>query len=85
MTWDMPRWAARLRSHHSCWARAGRLRRAGMRERWMPRACSRSLTAFGVKAGMRLGGRNPSALRRSAIRAVVRPAGGLHPDRLRFR
>ena len=34
-----------------------------MREGWMPRACSRSRTAFGVKTGLRLGGRRPSALR----------------------
>jgi hypothetical protein len=39
----------------------------------MPRARSKSLTALGVKAGMRLGGRKPSALRRSAICAVVHP------------
>ena len=69
----MPGWVARSRSHHSCSARAGRLRRAGMRERRMPRARSRSRTAFGVKAGLRLGGRKPSALSRSAICAVVCP------------
>ena len=39
----------------------------------MPRARSKSLTAFGVKAGLRLGGRNPSALSCPAICAVVHP------------
>jgi hypothetical protein len=70
---DMARCSARSRSHHSCGARAGRLPRAGMWERWMPTARSKSVTALGVKAGMRLGGRKPSALRRAAICAVVYP------------
>ena len=46
----------------------------GVWERWMPRARSRSTTAFRVKDSQRLGGRKPSALRRSAIRVVVQPA-----------
>ena len=50
--------------------------RAGMWERWMPAARSRSLTALVVKAWQRLGGRKPSGLRRLAICASRQPGIG---------
>jgi hypothetical protein len=45
------------------WGYRWAVKGAGLWERWTPRACSRSRTALGVKTGLRLGGRKPSALR----------------------
>ena len=45
------------------WGQRWAVRGAGLRERWIPRACSRSRTAFGLKTGLRLGGRKQPALR----------------------
>src|SRR2546425_839820 len=75
----MPRCSARSRSHHSCWASAGRLPRAGIWERWMPRARSKSLTAVGVGGGRSVpdrwqaGGQGPDLL---AFGSCQRPGAG---------